>query len=162
MSVIGHTRRFTTLLVVLILSMIFGCTSNKFLADRCQRGHTYRSNNPKICVDPANLSANPDHAIVWDVEKDSNGEPSNRPIWIIWEAKSGSRLGIEFKEKGCVTNVRCNGPICTAQVENTNASADVRRYKPADPKSVIKECKYELNLDGTVIDPDLEINPCCW
>ena len=162
MSVIGPTRRFTTLLVVLILCMIFGCTSGSFRTARCERGHTYRTNNPKICVDPATLGANPDHAVVWDVEQDPNGHPSSRPIWIIWEAKSGSSLGIKFTEKGCVTNVRCNGPICTAQVENTNASAEARQYKPGDSKSLTKQCKYELNLDGNVIDPDLEINPCCW
>ena len=166
MAVIGSFHRFTTLLVVFILSAIFGCTSSKDQdfdhdRDRCRTGSTHRNNNPRICVDAVTLQATPDHAIVWDLEKDL-GQWTNRPVWITWETTRGATLGIIMRDKGCVTDLRCNGPVCTAKVQNTNAPDEVRRNRPGDPTPYVKECRYELTLDGRVADPELEINPCCW
>lgn len=177
MSVV-RLNRFATLLVS-VVSLVASCrpvdtpravpagegftdprTFNK--NDFCSQGN-YSKRSPLICVDPATLlSPNPSPAVVWDLEDDSNGNPSNRPVRIVWQARRNVTLGIEVKTKGCLTDVRCAGPVCTAQVVPLAVSEELRRNPPADKTPYIKECNYELRLDGQVIDPDLEVNPCCW
>ena len=171
MPVIRLSRWFPTLLVVFVVA--FGCTPNanqptggggrpQYLAEDlaarkapwCMQGNGSR-NNPLICVDPATLTANPHTASIWDVEEDGNGHPTNRPVRIVWQARTNANLGIKFEKKGCVTNLFCHGPVCTAFAAPLPAPGGIKTPRPKE------DCKYSINVNGEVVDPDLEINPCC-
>lgn len=182
MSVVRFNR-FATLLVF-VISLIAACrpidttpvpsptpTPSKALVETrtpnkapfCTQGN-FSKRSPLICVDPAALLApDPTPAIVWDVEDDSNGRPNmNRPVRIVWQARTNVTLGIKVTTKGCLTDVRCAGPVCTAQMVPLNVPLELRLNPPADKTPYIKHCQYELTLDGQVVDPELEANPCCW
>ena len=175
MPVIRLSRCFPTLLVISLIAV--GCMPAKTTpepprgggqsnlysdpqiatkkAPWCTGGNG-SANNPLICIDPATLTANPASTSIWDVEDDGNGNPSNRPVRIVWVARTNATLGIKFEKKGCVTDLRCNGPVCTANV--APLAVDSQGNKIPRPKA---DCKYEANVNGEVVDPDFEVNPCC-
>jgi hypothetical protein len=178
MSVVRFTR-FATLLVF-VVSLVASCrpvdtpaavpSSAAFTDARtfnknnfCNQGN-FSKKSPLICVDPASLLApSPTPAVVWDLEDDANGNPNpNRPVRIVWQAKTNVALGIKVITKDCLEDVKCAGPICTARVKTLNVPPELRVNPPENKEPYIKRCTYELTLDGQVVDPELEVNPCCW
>jgi hypothetical protein len=101
-------------------------------------------NAPIICVDDsgAALSVSPDPIHVHSV-----GQADRQPVVIHWWTRSGGNtLNLEIQE-GCVTDVTCNGPHCTARTL---------------PQTERKRCKYDVWTQvHPVLDPEIVVDPCC-
>lgn len=115
------------------------------LAGTCSTGLGKADRNaPIICVDDTGgtLSVHPD-----PITAHSVAETDRQPVTLHWWTRSGGNaLSIEIQE-GCVTDVTCDGPHCSA------------RTLPAEER---KQCKYDVWTDKhPKLDPDIVVDPCC-
>ena len=101
-------------------------------------------NAPIVCVDDSGpaLSVNPDPVHVHSV-----AQADRQPVVIHWWTRSGGNtLNLEI-QPGCVTDLTCNGPHCTARTL---------------PQTERKQCKYDVWTQvQPKLDPDIVVDPCC-
>lgn len=121
-----------------------GGGGNTLRANPCAKGTGNADRNaPIVCVDDSGstLSVHPDPVTV---HRRSGGAP----VMIHWWTRSGGGvLGIEI-QAGCVTEVNCNGPHCSA------------RTLPGDTGGA--RCKYDVWTDTKPrLDPEVIIVDCC-
>jgi hypothetical protein len=148
-----HRRRFTLPLLVVVLLFAGTCKSppqppvKPLIPEHdCARGPGLnRREKPVICVDnvSASLSVDPDRIVAWDKAPD---QTHNMLHWVT-RTKSGN-LEIRFKDAGCVeTPVDCDGKgRCKAKTLEVAST---------------KTCKYDVIVDGRVLDPQAVIVKCC-
>ena len=169
MSEVPLSRRAVILLVVVLVSLVTASctltTSQPKPRDLprhyepgaevfCKAGNNSPS-RPLICVNEQTLQAMPDPAPVYDFEAKDH-YPTTKPVVVHWFTQRSANLQIRFTESGCVGRVKCDGlGHCWAKVRPLDTEIDKGKHKP-------KACKYELNIDGKVVDPLLDVNPCCW
>lgn len=142
------------LLVLFVVALTAGCGHIRRTGDRaslCPGGSgSIDKGHPLICIGD-DLSADPERIIVWDRQKQPDGNPSTFPVTLVWATRSGrGNLGIEFRETACIepNTLRCNGHgKCVAQ------TARVEKGEVS--------CKYKITLDGKERDPEVVVQPCC-
>jgi hypothetical protein len=150
---VSSARRFALPLVVLTVSfVIFKCGTYRSLRHPetfCTVGNNSPS-KPMICVDDQNLSANPHHAWMYDVES-KNHQPTNRPVVVQWFSQHTADLQIQMITPNCTEPVQCDG--------RGHCWTTVKKLTDSYPKV----CHYSITLGDTKYDPedDIVINPCC-
>lgn len=156
MSSVSVPRRFALLLIVIAAALSsFTCTSYRYRKNidvRCTAGN-FSKNHPLICIDERNLTANPSHAVVHDIEG-KNGAPTGRPVRIDWYAQRTSDLIVSMKTEGCVQR-----PV---ECDHLGHCWAITMKLPTDVKQ--KVCTYGMQIGDRSLDPDDDIvmTPCCY
>ncbi|HSP33451.1 MAG TPA: hypothetical protein VLU46_03945 [Thermoanaerobaculia bacterium] len=159
---VARPRRLVLLLLVLTIAIGLRCSSYHLPAiaeppDFCTTptGPRWR---PVVCVDETALTANPKVQIAYDVEPgEDKRTPSNRPVAIFWRTHRQFNLQLQFVDKSCVDQIRCNG--------NGHCSAVVRPLEAVQGQKQTRRCTYRM-LDGgnpqkTDDEADIVITACC-
>jgi hypothetical protein len=140
--------------VLLSIVVIAGCASQKSDTNLAPCGGRTSADKqaPVVCVDDtrARLSVSPDPVEAHDVLATDRATP----VTIHWWTESGTgALGIEMKDRGCVTGLQCETGHCWAQTI-PRAAAGTATGK--------KNCKYDVWTTPTNrLDPTVVVGNCC-
>lgn len=149
--------KLSVILMLAAVATMLGCAPTAvptFRSDCPSGAGSSNPNHPLICVDdsnPAALAAHPAQVTVNDRAAGPDNMPTTHPVMVRWSTKSGrGTLGVEMLQKGCFEpdSLKCNGSRC-------HALTAVR------PNNQALACDYTLNLNGTVYDPTVIVQPCC-